>query len=271
MTVASDGSIDVRDRRLDRQAVAFGAARLSGDASTRPVAGGGRGRTGLACDSPTWTTIIPWAGCSPSKGGTWVRATASRTTRSRSVNRRIGKQNMTITVLDNDKNAEGRFLPHSYVVHHWDAATGKLNRVETFQERWRKVGSWDLPVSRSILTASDGRLSVKNGRLLETCLTRTEMTLATSGPAAAGGRVGRGRRGCRIIPDQLAGAEQVADVLRASDRAECSTRWPTRGSSWLRRSAQIGVRAPAKHVVVRLILARLGQELERLAVNISSA
>jgi hypothetical protein len=77
------------------------------------------------------------------------------------VNRRMGKQNMTITVLDNDKNADGRFLPHSYVVHYWDAASGKLNKVETFQERSRRVGTWDLPASRSILTASDGGLSVK--------------------------------------------------------------------------------------------------------------
>ena len=77
------------------------------------------------------------------------------------VNRRMGKQNMTITVLDNDKNADGRFLPHSYVVHYWDAASGKLNKVETFQERSRRVGLWDLPASRSILTASDGGLSVK--------------------------------------------------------------------------------------------------------------
>jgi Protein of unknown function (DUF3386) len=78
------------------------------------------------------------------------------------VNRRIGKQNMTITVLDNDKNADGRFLPHSYVVNYWDAATGKLNRVETFQERWQRFGTWDLPVMRSILTSSDAGLSVKD-------------------------------------------------------------------------------------------------------------
>jgi hypothetical protein len=77
------------------------------------------------------------------------------------VNRRMGKQNMTITVLDNDKNPDGRFLPHSYVVHYWDASTGKLNRVETFQERSRRVGSWDLPVLRSIVTASDSGLPVK--------------------------------------------------------------------------------------------------------------
>jgi len=77
------------------------------------------------------------------------------------VNRRMGKQNMTITILDNDKNAEGRFLAHSYVVHYWDTATGKLSRVETFQERSRRTGSWDLPAMRSILTASEAGLSVK--------------------------------------------------------------------------------------------------------------
>ncbi len=77
------------------------------------------------------------------------------------VNRRMGKQNMTITVLDSDKNPEGQFLPHSYVVNYWDADTGKLNRVETFQERSQRVGSWDLPAMRSILTASESGLSVK--------------------------------------------------------------------------------------------------------------
>ena len=59
------------------------------------------------------------------------------------------------------RTADGRFLPHSYVVNYWDAATGKLNRVETFQERWRRIGSWDLPAMRSILTTSDAGLSVK--------------------------------------------------------------------------------------------------------------
>jgi Protein of unknown function (DUF3386) len=90
------------------------------------------------------------------------------------VNRRMGKQNMTITVLDNDKNQDGRFLPHSYVVHYWDAATGKLNRVETFQERSQRVGSWDLPVLRSIVTASDSGLSVKVVNLSKHTLLNTK-------------------------------------------------------------------------------------------------
>src|SRR4029453_2931481 len=38
------------------------------------------------------------------------------------VNRHFGKENMTITVLDNDRNKEGLFLPRSYTVQWWDAA-----------------------------------------------------------------------------------------------------------------------------------------------------
>jgi len=77
------------------------------------------------------------------------------------VNRRMGKQNMTLTVLDHDRNPEGRFLPHSYIVHYWETATGKLKSIETYLERWQRIGSWDLPASRSVLTASDTGLSVR--------------------------------------------------------------------------------------------------------------
>jgi hypothetical protein len=77
------------------------------------------------------------------------------------VNRRMGKRDMTITVLDNETNREGQFLPHSYVVQYWDAGTGKLQSTETIQERWQRAGSWDLPALHSVLTASDGGLSVR--------------------------------------------------------------------------------------------------------------
>ncbi len=86
------------------------------------------------------------------------------------VNRRMGKRNMTITVLDNETNREGHFLPHSYVVQYWDAATGKLQSTETIQERWQRVGSWDLPALHSVMTASDGGLSVRSVRFSQTQL-----------------------------------------------------------------------------------------------------
>ena len=77
------------------------------------------------------------------------------------VNRRMGKRNMTITVLENQTNADGRFLPHSYVVQYWDAASGKLLSTETIQERWQRVGSLDLPVLHSVATASETGLSLR--------------------------------------------------------------------------------------------------------------
>jgi hypothetical protein len=77
------------------------------------------------------------------------------------VNRTLGKENMTITTLDNDRNAEGKFLPRSYVVQYWEAGTGRLVRTETVQDRWQRAGSWDLPATHSVTTASEAGLSVR--------------------------------------------------------------------------------------------------------------
>jgi hypothetical protein len=78
------------------------------------------------------------------------------------VNRHIGKEYMTITVLDNTTNVEGMFLPRSYTVQYWDAASGSLRRTETVQERWQRMDSWDLPSARTVLTASPAGLSVRS-------------------------------------------------------------------------------------------------------------
>jgi hypothetical protein len=78
------------------------------------------------------------------------------------VNRNMGRLNMTITVLDNDKNKEGKFLPRSYTVQYWDAASADLKRTETVQERWTRVGLWDLPVRHTVTSASGAGLSVRS-------------------------------------------------------------------------------------------------------------
>jgi hypothetical protein len=78
------------------------------------------------------------------------------------VNRLMGKQNMTITVLDNERNREGAFLPRSYTVQYWDAASGELRRTETVQQRWQRVGSWDLPAEHTVTNATSAGLSVRS-------------------------------------------------------------------------------------------------------------
>jgi hypothetical protein len=77
------------------------------------------------------------------------------------VNRVLGKETMTITAVDNTPNKEGQFLPRSYTVHFWDAASGNLLRTSTVQESFRRVGEWDLPASRTVTLASAAGLSVR--------------------------------------------------------------------------------------------------------------
>jgi hypothetical protein len=81
------------------------------------------------------------------------------------VNRHVGRHNMTITILENDRNTEGFFLPRSYVVQYWDATTGDLRHTETVQDRWLRFGAWDLPAAHAVTTASDTGLSVRSFRL----------------------------------------------------------------------------------------------------------
>jgi Protein of unknown function (DUF3386) len=77
------------------------------------------------------------------------------------VNRAMGKVNMTITVIDNDLNAEKKFLPRSYTVQYWNAATGDLQRTESIQNRWTRLGNLDLPTLVTVQTSSAAGLSVK--------------------------------------------------------------------------------------------------------------
>jgi hypothetical protein len=84
-----------------------------------------------------------------------------------SVNRFLDGKNMTITVLANEKNAEGLFLPQSYTVQHWDEASGKLERTEAIEDRWARVGNWDLPARHTVISSSDQGFSVRSFRLSE--------------------------------------------------------------------------------------------------------
>ena len=97
------------------------------------------------------------------------------------VNRLIDGKNMTITVLDNFKNAEGLLLPHCYCVQYWDEATGKLDRTEAVQDQWIREGKWDLPAAHTVSTSSAGGFTVSSFQL-------REHRLAVPKAAAAAGK-----------------------------------------------------------------------------------
>jgi hypothetical protein len=88
------------------------------------------------------------------------------------VNRAMGKVNMTITVIENELNADKKFLPRSYTVQYWTAATGDLQRTETIQNRWTRLGLWDLPTLITVQTASSAGVSVKTMTLSDHRLLR---------------------------------------------------------------------------------------------------
>jgi hypothetical protein len=83
------------------------------------------------------------------------------------VNRAMGRENMTITVLDNEKTSDGHFLPRSYTVQYWDDASGRLLRSEAVDDRWRHVGDFDLPSAHTVTVSSDSGQSVRSILLSE--------------------------------------------------------------------------------------------------------
>lgn len=95
------------------------------------------------------------------EGGRFASSYRIRDKQIRVVNRHLGKENLTITALENERNSEGRFLPRSYVVHYWESGTGRLLRTETVRDHWQRIGSWDLPATHEVTTATDAGLSVR--------------------------------------------------------------------------------------------------------------
>ena len=83
------------------------------------------------------------------------------------VNRLLDGQNMTIRVLDNQKNAEGQFLPRHYTVHYWDEPSGQLQRTETVEDTWTRVVKWDLPTRHTVTVSSADGFTLRNFRLSE--------------------------------------------------------------------------------------------------------
>ena len=81
------------------------------------------------------------------------------------VNRRIGNENMTITILENQRIPEGKYLPHLYNVQYWDAASGELLRTESFENHWERIGNFDLPTLNKKITSSASGLTVRSLRL----------------------------------------------------------------------------------------------------------
>jgi hypothetical protein len=99
------------------------------------------------------------------QGGQFASSYRVRDKQLTTVNRLIDGQNVTITVLDNLQNAEGKFLPRLYTVQYWDEASGQPVRSETVEDRWTRVGGWDLPAEHTVTSSSAEGYSVRSFKL----------------------------------------------------------------------------------------------------------
>jgi hypothetical protein len=70
------------------------------------------------------------------------------------VNRNMRDSRFTITVLENRRTADGKFLPVSFVVNTWDLKTDALTKSEAHHQTWERVGPFDLPHTALVVTAA---------------------------------------------------------------------------------------------------------------------
>lgn len=69
------------------------------------------------------------------------------------VNRVQDGSKFSITVQENIKNEEGKFLPVAYAVHHW-AKDGSLEKTEAHTQGWTRQNSFDLPQLIRVITVN---------------------------------------------------------------------------------------------------------------------
>jgi hypothetical protein len=166
LSVAADGTVkldlgeDPAPRWLEEQLESITMHRA---ASQSPSAEGPKPVLRFADDHPDH----PLGRLLAFEGGHFATSYRVKGKQITSVNRFLDGQNMTITVLDNEQNAEGQYLPRSYTVQYWDDASGKLARTETVQDRWTRVGRWDLPQAHTVTASGENGFSVRTFTLSE--------------------------------------------------------------------------------------------------------
>lgn len=76
------------------------------------------------------------------------------------VNRSMGPIRFTIDILRNRIVEGGKYLPAFFTVTYRDATTGALQRTETFEESYARIGGMYLPSSRRVVSASPSATSI---------------------------------------------------------------------------------------------------------------
>ena len=75
----------------------------------------------------------------------------------REVNRKSDSGRFTISVLEVRRNEEGKYLPGVYTVSFWNK-DGSLRSTTTTTETWKRVGTFDLPLTHDSVATSANEL-----------------------------------------------------------------------------------------------------------------
>lgn len=70
------------------------------------------------------------------------------------VNRTMGKDRFSISVLENRLNEEGKFLSVAFMINFWNQETGELQRSEAHHQTWTRLGKFDLPVTTTVIAGT---------------------------------------------------------------------------------------------------------------------
>lgn len=81
------------------------------------------------------------------------------------VNRNLGSENMSLQMLESERNRDGKVLPRAYQVQYRDSQSGAVTRVETFRQAWERIGPLDLPKTLTQTVSSAGGVSVRSLKL----------------------------------------------------------------------------------------------------------
>ena len=87
------------------------------------------------------------------------------------INRKTPRMSFTINVEESVKNLEDKFLTHKYTVYYFNPENGSIKDVESYTDDFKRVGSFDLPEYRRIISAESGTVEVgfmklKNHKIL---------------------------------------------------------------------------------------------------------
>ncbi|HTU26435.1 MAG TPA: DUF3386 family protein [Pirellulales bacterium] len=96
----------------------------------------------------------------------------------RQVDRRMGPERFTISVLAIERNREEKYLPRAFTMSFWDEKSGELKRTLAFWNTWQRVGDFDLPEQIVEVSADDRGSKTR-------ALTLSDQRLLTGRPTPA--------------------------------------------------------------------------------------